>query len=1306
LWIVGNSVYLENIYANGNDIRGIVAYAKASFTGIRLFTFSNGGTGLQVDTCNEWGDGICHNLGAGTVVIRGSPSIGNGGDGYNIFAKGAVTMYDIFATGNSNGDAVYIENNLTTAPITLTMLNLSGSYNGLEIYTRGAILAKNITSYNNSNNGVYIEDAGTGMVTFTINPAEPLVFNETHGNGGHGFVILARGPVSLTSFDTYENGGSGGIIDNSSAASAMPVTYKVLDPNVSRTGAWENNGGIEIYSRGVVTLQYVQSTNNQGFGLYINNIPPTVGIGPAVNISYGEFSNNCYHDESGCYWSGDPGQYGMAVISRGTITLLNVNADGNYGTGAYLDNQYIGAVGNVVINAGTGISNSFSGNGDTGLIVYSNKAITLTNIQAKYNSECGAELFNNVPGSTSAITINAGTGMNNAFINNFGGDGLYLYSNGAVTITNINANWNNSAGVYIDNTGGIGAVTIKQVGTWNYNEGGYSGGNTFIDNETYGLYIASRGAVTVSFWRVQENGDDGISVETSSPTGAVIISGSAKDYGENLVWNGNNGITVYARGNITLNYIDAKRNAHDAAYLNNMVGLGGVTINYGYFDQSNYVLSYGDDCGLCVYSRGAVVWKNGSASDNGYFGAYIVNGDPSVAGKPVTITNVYFGGNGQTGLSIYSKGVVLLTNVEANNNSATHYSISMDDQWYDNISPDQQWNFQAPGSGNVTINIGSGFFTPSLDIFDQDGNWVAGASGASESGEVSLYVTGLSSGQEYSIRVYTDQWPGMSYSINIYEGSTPPASFNYRSSSAYGMYIDNHNGLNAGVTINNTNHPWNSNNSAANIYILSSGAVSLSNMDINDSGRSGLVVDNTTATLTPGITLTNVNVYNNTDDGAVLSTKGAVTIKDGEYSGNRDGGLGVGLMIENDYTIALSPVALSNVRVTDNWVDGIFIISHGAVTFTNVAGNQNGRDGVIILTNGAVTLNGIRAQGNGSDGAIILTQGALTIGPFNSTSYSGFNGNGDDGLYAEVGGRVTITKTRFNANGRWDEYGPSNEANGLGLYVSNPLGTSPVLMTDVYATGNSANGAYIVTKGAVTMTKYTGLYNNYFGVFIDQYVSPSSLFAITFNRLDVEGNGVSGAHVLARGNIIVNKFIANSNGVNGLYLDNSNGTGLVTITNPTGGYTSNLAGMNGDTGVEIRTQGAVNLAGIEAFNNGGEGVSVNNTYSVTLSPAVVMNGILARENDLTGILVVSKGFVTINNSWAIGNHEYGIYIDTPANTLLYNTTAINNDWAGIYADLSPSGNLTLNNSFWFGNLRNPNPGDTNLMFYGGNLYIL
>lgn len=1303
LWIVGNTLTLENVYASDNDMRGIYAEAKAAFTGARLFTSSNGGTGLMVNTCNEWGDGICHNTGAGTVVVRGSPSIGNGGDGYNIVAKGAVTMYDIFTAGNG-GDGAYIENDITTAPVTLTMLNMTGNYRGLVVYTRGTLLATNISCTGSTNDGIYIEDSGTGAVTFTINPTDPLNFNETGNNGGNGFVILAMGPVSLTSFDTYENSGSGAIIDNSHAASAMPVTYKVLDANVSRTGAWENGGGIEIYSRGVVTLNYVQSTNNQGFGLFINNMPPTTGVGPAVNISNGGFNDNCYHDEFGCYWSGDASQYGLVVISRGTITLLNVNANANYGLGAYLDNQYAGAAGNVVINAGTGVYNSFSGNGDEGLLIFSNKAITLTNIQAKYNAYNGAELFNNVLGSTSPITINAGSGMSNAFIGNGNGDGLYLYSNGAVTITNVNANWNASAGIYIDNTGGSGAVMIKQVGTWNYDEEGYSGGNTFSGNSSYGLYVISKGAVTVSFWHVHDNGSDGIYVETSSTTGAITISGVATDYGDNLSWNGWNGITVYGKGNITLNNINARRNDHDGVYLNNTNGLGSVTVNNGYFDENNYGYSYDYDCGLCILSRGAVVWKNGSAYNNGYYGATIINGDPGVAGKPVTITNVATCGNGETGLSIYSKGAVVLTNVESNNNSATHYYIGMDSEWYDNMSPDQQWDFNAPGSGSVTINVGSGNFTPSVAIFDDEWNFIAGADGAGDSGYVSLYAAGLTSGEPYHIRVYTDQWEGMSYSINIFEGETPPVSFNYYTSNAYGIYIDNHNGLNTGVTFNNTYHPWNSNNSGDDVYIISSGTVTLTNMELNDSGGTGLYVDNVASTVPAAITITKVSFYNNSGAGAWLLSNGAVTIKEGEASGNRGDDIGRGLNIVNNFSSALSPVTLVNFNMDGNRRDGAVIYSRGLVTFTNVRSTNNGGDGINITTLGAVTFTGTRGSGNGEVGASISTNGALTLNSLNGM-YNNFNTNLEGGLYAEVGGRVTINKSRFVANGTWDEYGPTNEAFGLLLDVSNSLGTSPVVITDAYANGNTAAGADINTGGAVTLTKFTGNYNNYDGVYINQTTSPSSLFPITFNRLDVEGNGQSGAYVVAKGNIVVNKFVANNNGGNGLFLNNTNGLGTVTITNPAGGYTSNLAGMNGMAGVGILSKGVVNLTGIEAFNNGQEGVYVDNTYSL-VTPAVIMNGTLARENNYSGIVVDSNGAVTINNSWSIGNHQDGIVVETPANTLIFNTVAINNDWAGIYANLMPSGNLTLNNSFWFGNLRNPNPGDANLMFYGGTLFIL
>ena len=201
---------------------------------------------------------------------------------------------------------------------------------------------------------------------------------------------------------------------------------------------------------------------------------------------------------------------------------------------------------------------------------------------------------------------------------------------------------------------------------------------TFTDVNVYGygspdsgIYLRSKGAVTFTNVSSMENGGSGFDIETL--------------------------------GAISLTNIEAKWNNGYGALLDNDPGTGTVTLTNANFDQNNF--------GLRVFSTGAVTWMNGSANDNRLNGAIIVNMN-TLLGKPVTITNVSTMSNHETGLWIESKGIVTLTDVESNNNSANYYDISYGQHWLDNLSDDQAWWFDGTAGDHVTIQVASDNFNP------------------------------------------------------------------------------------------------------------------------------------------------------------------------------------------------------------------------------------------------------------------------------------------------------------------------------------------------------------------------------------------------------------------------------------------------------------------------------------------------------------------------------------------------------------------------------------------------------------------
>ncbi len=1247
---MGNTVTLENILTSDNVMRGVYAEAKTSFTGNQIYAERNGWSGVEVDTCWDWDDdGTCNNIGTGTVALKMSSSTENGGNGYNILAKGAITIADTYLAGNGES-GYYLDNSMATAPAAITLTNTNSYDNGqdgYEIYSRGAVTLNNFHGSDNDLGGLYVNtcidwdddgvcnNTGTGTVTLTNTGA---AFNETARNGENGLSIISKGAITIINTDTYENGGLGAYIDNSGATTAAPVTIKVNVPATTWNGYSANGeGGVEIFSRGTVTISDMSADYNGGTGAFIFNIPPGLAAGNAVTISDSDFFMNNDGDDLTT-------EDGLVVISKGAITLLNVSSTENFGTGAVLNNM----------------------------------------------------------AGTAGVTINAGTNRGNYFLWN-AEDGLFIQTNGAVLLTNINASGNDEMGAFIDNRTGTAGVTIKETGNWGMGinlDDLWSYGSSFSHNDSNGLVILTDGAVSVTYNLASYNGNNGIIIDNTSGTGTVSLLGNPATWGD-AFGNGSSGINVFSKGNVTFSYVNASENGDFGGIIVNYPGTGSVTLTNALFEYNR--------SGLSIITSGAVTWKYGSAWDNYEAGAFINNLVDVLPGKPVTISNVEANENGETGLTIISKGAVTITNVSANNNSANYYEIEYGQTWHDNMSNDQTWWFAGTGGESVTISVDSDNFTPSFYITDSDGNYIDGADGFEGSASVTFTLPGLISG-EYQIHLLTDMgWDGLGYDISIYDGPTAPSDWDEYSNEASGIFVDNSEGINVPVSITNTYGTWNGNNSATDIIVLSSGAVTLSNMDLNDSSGNGLLIDNTTVGLTsPGVTLTNVNFYNNDGSGAEVYTDGAIVIKGSNANGNG----GYGYNLDNDSGNA--PVTLTGFDVNVNGDTGILVSSKGALTLTTVYSSGNYGTGLDLTTLGAVTFNGVNAYGNMGYGALVVTPSTFTIiQP--AVGGNSFGNNMLDGLNVTAGGKITLAKVNANGNGWWID-DDTIDTYAYGIYLDNDaylFGTAPVSLTNLQTSWNTVDGLFITTASAVTLTGANAEENINFGIRLYQVPGPALAPVITLTDITTNYNGMDGLYVDVYGNIITNKLNSMGNGGTGANLL-TQGNGTVTVLN-TKGY--NFVGFNGGVGLNIESDRAVNVTGVEALGNTQDGVVIWNDTSASVPATVTVNSLLLRSNGLTGLAIHSYGVVTVNNTWAVSNGQDdtpplnasrdGILIVTYANTFINNSNAINNAWAGIYVNMVPAipdpiiYTLKLTNSTWMGNLRDdPYSGDRNLMVIG------
>ncbi|MGA7192278.1 MAG: hypothetical protein WBW94_01515, partial [Anaerolineales bacterium] len=282
-------------------------------------------------------------------------------------------------------------NAVTVSNLTVENTNV-GDYStgdGLEVQTSGNISLSNFTAYHDSAYGAYLDNTnGTGTVTITN--SELIYNNQLHNYWG--LEVLSHGAITLTNDtvdDNYEAGGA--YLDNClwnntlhvcNNSTAAPVT--ITSSTISYNNAAAGYQGLQVDSTGVITLNSVTASGNgyssSGYGAYLDNCNAFLSTcttnGKAITLT----GANIFDGNQG---------YGLDAQSGGAITSGGLEANDNYSYGAQLDNS--GASSAMAVTL-TGTS-SFSGNthGD-GLDIESTGAITVNNVSADDNGGTGGDL--------------------------------------------------------------------------------------------------------------------------------------------------------------------------------------------------------------------------------------------------------------------------------------------------------------------------------------------------------------------------------------------------------------------------------------------------------------------------------------------------------------------------------------------------------------------------------------------------------------------------------------------------------------------------------------------------------------------------------------------------------------------------------------------------------------------------------------------------------------------------------------------------------------------------------------------------
>lgn len=1153
---------------------------------------------------------------------------------------------------------------VSTAPNSKPQADLTG-----DIYIDSVIKGFTITGFKITANADYPRAGIT--VAHSIGTLKIEDVDVTNSGGGPGLDLNHHnGVVILNRVTASHNANGGAWIDNRDGTTGVTITNSTFDYN-DRHGT-ANLNGISIMSNGAVLIDGISISHTTGAGnaLYVLT-PRSLNIKNSVfdsnlqceGITVDEFTmvsgislTNVYSTNN---WEG------MWLYTPGNISLTGVHADGNIYRGAYVGT--CNEVSGLCTLTGTGVvtikNSTFDGNGDTdyGLYVESRGTITLTNVSASDNTNAGANpdgarLYAHY--SPLANTVNVTNGV---FSGN-DGSGLVIKTKGNIVLNKVKADDNGYTGADLDNTFDSVASTVTVTGS-------AAGDNSFNLNFDKGLYVQSNGVISVKYAQAEENLDYGIHLDNTSGLAFPGVTMTGAD----ILFNGDIGLLVYSKGNVSLTGVRADVNTTSAAYIETChedldwcqwLGPGKVTIKNSTFDDTDDVL----DAALYVTSRGAISLTNVSASGNTNYGlrGALLKTLYSQLVSPVTITGSTFNDNEGDSLVILATGAITLNKVKANSNLG--WGARLDNQWassshpitvngtasdYNQFSDNDYTGLRITSNGVVSIKYAECSMNGFEPTTGGEGLYIDNTTSTTSSGVTLTSVWGdenLTASGSASFLIST-------------KGAVVINGGHANNNVAYGLLINNSTASDSApklVTITNFSANGNRN---YGIRVLTKGAITLTSVSANNTtgaNQAAISLDN--HWLTSGITLTKVNANDNNYAGIELITNGKLTYKGGEVKSN--GNHGIKLNMATGYRS--TTVALTDLYVYDNDGFGVVIYTQGAVTLTNMRSNNNhGGAGLYVNNTYCGTATPCKVS--------LLTSGK---------GVNEFNGNNTGtGLEIATYGQVILIKVSCSGNGIY------------GANINNADATIPanVTVTSGEFNENGHEGILILSKGVIAISGITVNGNSGPGsaAGLDNTFDTTGAKGITVVKSTFNENDTIGIFIDTYGAVVLNSVHADGNGENGASITNRTPGKPVTILASYGGNTFD---NNSNTNLRIISSGAVALTNVTANESlFSDGIYIVNDTGVG---TVTLINVTTNSNYDYGTRIYSRGNITINGvtamfNYGLGGSRAGLYIHPTgeaANKITVSNSIVscNADY-GILIDMIWSWSYKLINVFYFGN---------------------
>lgn len=1278
--------YIDNIIVNGlsgngylANLKGVVSEGSSSNTSLTgVVQISNTLLGFTLSGFTIDGYiNINNNIGMLTLTDINVSSSSNSGI-YAINQNGAVNVENV-KSSNNKYYGMYVDNTAGTYPITITNSEFNFNDDGISTIYWGGLRAKSnstitlngVSASSNDGNGAWLDAAkGTTVKNsvFNYNFSDPnsiaqgygLAVNNNFttnnillenvvadGNDNHGILLSVSSKITMKNINADSNGVTNGydgiMINNGYGTGTITIT------NASSTNS--GGKGFHLLSHKNITINGIVANDNDEDGVYIDNCDFDWGNGYCKGSGVVTISGKLFNQFVGNH------EYGLHIVSGGTVTLSYFQADNNTYSGVYIENNQGSSSANVTVNLSYvppvgDFLNSGSGNSQSGMIIYSNGNILLDKCVFSGNSGMGARLDNDSAASAKTVTV-----KNSSFFDNVT-EGLLVLSNGNITLSDVDA-YENSAGmgVEIDNHLGTGKVTITGSGTTQHN---YSG------NNNYGLHILSSGVVTLK--NIYAVGNmAGILISNTYVEGRSVSITNA-DTSESV---SGTGLSINSNGAINLTDVISNGNlvGDGASIQNNDAAKAQVIkITRSQFNGNSNSL------GLSISSLGTITLNGVQANGNGTSGAWIsacnydggIPGCKSSGGVTITGTDNEFSNNGTYGLYIFSRSSVTMNNITVDNNGDSGLTIYHN---YDNCNGNISLNASSGRANSFSNNGTYGIYIESL------GNITLSRFDASNNENYGCYLSNQSATAARSVSVsYATINDTQNTGLWIYStGNVTLTGVQVLRSSKHFWEIDDNAGQNVydrlpfdqaydevwwfegsnaqGVTIDLTSTYFD-----AYLEIFDKDWHSLDWDDNGGGGNDAQII----------YTLPADGTYYIRVSSAVAQEYGDYVLSiNGSSPGNSYNNYS-GIYIDNRYNNGTGSVKINapkdsyGVDVRDNNYTGITVYSEGILAFSGLTANYNG----------------------GYWGAYIRNSGG--IGKSVTMKNCSFDNNDGEGI--DLGSAGVITWSGGGASGNLEDYG---------AYLVNVASSSslPVSVSNAVFDSNYNQGLGINSLGAITLTNVSASNSQVaYGVGLnncqasagDCQGSGNVTIGGTYGLVNFNDNATYGLLVNSRGNILITNANASNNGSSyGMSLNNNfdNATGNVTIKTSSKTATSDCSD-NGNNGLQISSRGTISLSNINVFNNGSNGMEVNN--SGALSPKnITLTHIKSGDNNNYGVWTSSVGAITISYMEDFGNVSSGISLNNNTSVLPQKVTVTrtkidgNTSGNGLY--IGSKGDITLNN---------------------------